>query len=594
MSDDTDGTFTIVSEIETVSTPSTPSGPSFGYTDVSYTYSSSGGASSLGHSVQYFFDWGDGNDSGWLDVGTTSASHSWSSTGAFSVRAKVRCATHTTLESSWSPTMTVVIGVPGAYFNSPANRLIVTDAFWAPAQGSGTWISDVQITDVSGGSTVQVYYNCTGNRRGPFTLWTNSGGANRSVSFGNILQTIDGLDAGAFTYFGTSGVLEFITQDAGHLIQAAARTFNGDYSRTFPALADVATNTAALGRSLLIPNISNDTFYRSSMLLFNPGVESVTVDVKIIGNNGAQIGSTIPRTLAGYEMIGIATELRTNTYNSATIMITVTSGSGRVMVAGYTANNVSNDPASHIAVQAGSGYANSPASRLVLTDAFWAPAQGSGTWISEVQITDVSGSSTVQVYYNCTGNRRGPFTLWTNSGGANSSISFSNILQTIDGLDSGAFTYFGTSGVLEFVTQNGSHLIQAAARTFNGDYSRTFPALADIETNTAALGRSLLIPNISNDTFYRSSMLLFNPGVDSVTVDVKIIGNNGVQIGSTIPRTLAGYEMLGIATELRTNTYSGATIMITATAGSGRVMVAGYTANNVSNDPATHIAVQAQ
>ena len=102
LSDDSDGTFTIVSEIETVSAPTTLSGASYGYTDSSYSYSSGGAISSHGHSVQYKFDWGDGSDSGWLAVGTTSAAHSWSATGIYSVRTMARCFLHPTIESLWS------------------------------------------------------------------------------------------------------------------------------------------------------------------------------------------------------------------------------------------------------------------------------------------------------------------------------------------------------------------------------------------------------------------------------------------------------------------------------------------------------------
>jgi predicted S18 family serine protease len=48
----------------------------------------------------------------------------------------------------------------------------------------------------------------------------------------------------------------------------------------------------------------------------------------------------------------VTTEVRANTYSNANIVITVTSGTGRVVVSGQTAHNVSNDPAAHIAVQA--------------------------------------------------------------------------------------------------------------------------------------------------------------------------------------------------------------------------------------------------
>jgi C1A family cysteine protease len=595
-SDTSNAVFSIVAAAETVTAPSTPSGPSSGSPATSYAYTTGGSTSSLGHAVQYKFDWDDGSDSGWLAEGTTTASHSWSANGTYNVRAMARCVADTAVESLWSTTYAVTISTSGsgAYYNSPAQRLILTEVNWAAVSTGGAWISEVQLIDITGGSTVQVYYNNGTNRRGPFTLWTNSSGANTSITYTNILQTIDGLDSEVFAYYGTSGSLEFITQDGSHLLQASVRTYNGDYSRTFPAIADNNTNTAASGRELIIPNISRDTAYRPSVVLFNPGTESVTVEGRIIGSNGSQIGATFSRTLASHEMSVVTTEVRADTYSNANIIITVTSGTGRVMASGQTANNTTNDPAAHLAVQAGAGYPNSPAQTKVLTEVNWAAVSTGGTWVSEVQLIDMTGGSTVQVYYDNGTNRRGPFTLWSNGGSANSSITFANILDTIDGLDSEAFTYYGTSGALEFITQDGSHLIQASVRTYNGNYSRTFPALSDDEANTAALGRSMLIPNISRDTAYRPSVVLFNPSGASVTVEGKIIGTNGAQIGSTFSRVLASHQMSVVTTEVRADTYSNANILITVTAGSGRVMVSGQTANNTTNDPAAHIAVQGQ
>ena len=94
---------------ETVSAPTTPSGSANGTTGTSYSYSVSGSTSSLGHSVQYKFDWGDGTESGWLAVGTTSASKSWSSAGTKSVKVKARCSGDTSVESGWSVIQSVNI-----------------------------------------------------------------------------------------------------------------------------------------------------------------------------------------------------------------------------------------------------------------------------------------------------------------------------------------------------------------------------------------------------------------------------------------------------------------------------------------------------
>jgi hypothetical protein len=94
---------------ETISTPNVPSGPMNGTIGTLYTYSTGGSTSNLGHPVQCLIDWGDGSHSGWLPVGNTSASKSWASSGNYLIKAQARCATDTSVVSSWSGTLNVNI-----------------------------------------------------------------------------------------------------------------------------------------------------------------------------------------------------------------------------------------------------------------------------------------------------------------------------------------------------------------------------------------------------------------------------------------------------------------------------------------------------
>ncbi|MCG2811111.1 MAG: hypothetical protein L6428_06610, partial [Candidatus Aminicenantes bacterium] len=156
-SDTSDAVFIItVSAIETVSAPTTPTGPTTGTISTSYDFSTGGATSSLGHALQYKFDWDDGSDSGWLAAGTTQAAHSWAAAGTYDVRAMARCAEHTTVESIWSTTLSVIIadGVTAGHYNSPAQYKVLPEVIWSSATGGGTWMSNVQVTDVSGGSQV--------------------------------------------------------------------------------------------------------------------------------------------------------------------------------------------------------------------------------------------------------------------------------------------------------------------------------------------------------------------------------------------------------------------------------------------------------
>jgi hypothetical protein len=250
-----------------------------------------------------------------------------------------------------------------------------------------------------------------------------------------------------------------------------------------------------------------------------------------------------------------------------------------------------------VAVQEGTGYENSPWDYQVLPEVIWAPASGGGTWMSEVQVTDFTGSSDVSVYFSPYGDsRRGPIALWTGSGVKNS-IKYSNILETIDSLDTG-YDYYGKVGALEFVTQGSSFIIDVTARTFNGNYSKTFQGMNYIAANTSDTTRQMLIQNMPSNDFYRSAMGVFNMTGDTLTVDVSLIDSDGNLIGSTFTRTVAGNEfqsfnpftLAGVA--YPTYSYDNVWIYINPTSGPGEIMCFGATTNNTSNDPAAHSAVQ--
>ena len=99
----------VSSPIETISTPNTPTGPTTGFKGQNLDFVTGGAISNLGHSVEYQFDWGDGNLSSW---GSSTRSHAYSDTGNFQIRARARCEVHTDKVSNWSNTLSITISPP--------------------------------------------------------------------------------------------------------------------------------------------------------------------------------------------------------------------------------------------------------------------------------------------------------------------------------------------------------------------------------------------------------------------------------------------------------------------------------------------------
>jgi hypothetical protein len=100
-------------------TPNIPSGPTTGILGSSYSYLTSG-TDPDSDQVKYCFDWGDGSFSNWTSLvgsgNTGSASHSWSTSGVFQVKAKTQ--DEHGLESGWSSALTVTIST----VNNPPNK----------------------------------------------------------------------------------------------------------------------------------------------------------------------------------------------------------------------------------------------------------------------------------------------------------------------------------------------------------------------------------------------------------------------------------------------------------------------------------------
>ncbi|HDP99250.1 MAG TPA: hypothetical protein ENN22_08725, partial [bacterium] len=84
---------------ETVTVPNSLSGPSHGEIGESLNFSTGGSVSSYGHSVEYQFKWGDGNNSSW---GIENKNHSYQHTGTYKIQTRARCKIHTSIVSSWS------------------------------------------------------------------------------------------------------------------------------------------------------------------------------------------------------------------------------------------------------------------------------------------------------------------------------------------------------------------------------------------------------------------------------------------------------------------------------------------------------------
>jgi hypothetical protein len=244
--------------------------------------------------------------------------------------------------------------------NSPSDNLIILEAVWAAASGGGTWVTEVQITDMSGDPVaVQAgFYAGVGDNR-TVTVWS-SPGLHHSVKFDNILSTMQSLDP-AFTYFGKSGTIWLSAYPSGTAkILASAKTYNGNYGKTLPGLQYIDANTANVGRPMVIRNLTNNSVYRTAIGCFNGTAAGFSLNaeftLKDADNN--TIGSPFSRSFNAYDFDAfnpfVEAGVGSGTYDNVWLYINPTfagSSSLGLMCFGATTNNTTNDPSAHLAFQ---------------------------------------------------------------------------------------------------------------------------------------------------------------------------------------------------------------------------------------------------
>ena len=103
-------TLTVITGNTAPNKPSRPSGPASGDVNTPITYSTST-TDPENDMVSYWFDWGDGQNSGWVGPynsgQTASASHTWTSTGLYQIKVKAKDTND--LESVYSDTLSINI-----------------------------------------------------------------------------------------------------------------------------------------------------------------------------------------------------------------------------------------------------------------------------------------------------------------------------------------------------------------------------------------------------------------------------------------------------------------------------------------------------
>ena len=244
-------------------------------------------------------------------------------------------------------------------------------------------------------------------------------------------------------------------------------------------------------------------------------------------------------------------------------------------------------------------YDTSPSLAQVVPEAIWAAATGGGTWVTEIQIVSLGiRADYINAVFCYSGGSTGPFVVATFLD-PNKSVRFSNILSTLDALDSSAFDYYGRVGSVLISTSGIGTMIHVQARTVNGNYGKTFPGLNLIAGNSAGDARSMFIQDLVQNATYRTSVGACNLNSGLVAVRFRIVDGDGVQVGNYFDKALLSmgfisfnpFKEAGVPTGTYENCHLTVEVLTWGATGFG-VYCYGSIANNSTNDTYAMLAKQ--
>ncbi|MDH4197201.1 MAG: hypothetical protein OEW05_07340 [Candidatus Aminicenantes bacterium] len=245
-----------------------------------------------------------------------------------------------------------------SYDTSPSSWQIVPEAIWAPATGGGTWVTELQITNLGTSEIYVSAYFDTAAGSAPTAMQLGPIPVLNSVKYSNILATLDALDESATVYYGKVGALYLRNLTAGAAFQVQAQTVNGNFGKTFPGLNVVEGNTVGDGRPMMIQGLVRNATYRTFTGIYNPGTTSYTVKFTIVDATNATVGTPFEKTVStyGFQSFNVFTQAAApaGDYDNCWLYIEVTSGGSAAeapMFFGSIANNYTNDTYALLAKQ---------------------------------------------------------------------------------------------------------------------------------------------------------------------------------------------------------------------------------------------------
>jgi len=367
-----------------------------------------------------------------------------------------------------------------------------------------------------------------------------------------------------------SGALEIASDRP---VVVTSRTYNQSGSGTFGqdyASYDAATSLGA-GQSAWLPQLTENAAYRTNISLTNTGTATATVSVTLLEGAGTVL-TTYTATLSPGEWQQAVQPFRKLAGQTAMdggyAKVAVTAGSG-VIASASVIDNTTNDPTT-MQMATGAGTAE------WLPVASHAGGLNGSEWRSDAGVLNPGAvAANVTLTLHASGSTK----TTTTQVPSGSQVILTDVVSRLG---------YSGSGALEV---QADQPVVVSSRTYNQSGSGTFGQDYGSYDATTALagGQSAWLPQLAENSAYRTNVSLTNIGLEAATVEVTLLDGAGAVL-ATYTATLDPGEWRQSVQPFRK--LAGQTAMdrgyakVTVTAGSG-VIASASVIDNTTNDPTT-------
>jgi PKD repeat protein len=364
-------------------------------------------------------------------------------------------------------------------------------------------------------------------------------------------------------------------------------TFRGDgseFGQTVPGYLVSNTGAASTTGNTQIQHLvglSDNTDRFAYFGLSNPGGEPVTYRLRFFDNLGREIGTPSQATILPrngskqYQVKDVHTLFGISDKDDYRVMVESDKGSP-IFPYGANLRRASNDP-SFVAVGGG-------ASRVFLLGALSTPGANNSVWQSDVVLANTStGVALVDLTFNNVGLTSTPTDTIHETLQPGETRRLADVIGTKWNIRNGVGVLTLDSdapGDVFPLVQGESYENTNPAKR----YGQTLPALTDKQAAGANQGQYLV--GLRQDTKYRTTFWVFNPGPDNGEYDIIFRALDGRELSRVRNVNIASGKLrqFNQAQFPSTGLESGFTVQVVVK--NGKVLTAAQVVNNATNDPA--------